>query len=317
MSQLERIFFINDVIKKRGGITAGEVALQFEVSDRQVKRDIEYMRDRLGTPIEWTACRKRYEYAYPWDDLSFADEKAFLTFAFLDAILTDYHYIPVVSERIVKSLKKWIAGPYAEIIDKVRYELSDMEPIRGEIAYVLCRALLLKKRIEIDYTDAKGEESSRSIAPVRIVNYSGKWYCAALDSKTAELRTFALSRMRNVRLTDKSAGIIPTNEKVEAFLSSSYGIFKGKPLGIATLRFSGGAARAVREQVWHKDQSIRELPSPENEPIIELSLPAHDWTELLGRALRCGSQCEVIGPAEFRERWREEIRKMGEKAEGR
>jgi len=41
-----------------------------------------------------------------------------------------------------------------------------------------------------------------------------------------------------------------------------------------------------------------------------MSLPVHDWTELLGRALRCGANCEVIGPPEFRTRWSEEIGKM-------
>jgi predicted DNA-binding transcriptional regulator YafY len=314
VSQTERIFFIDRTIRERHGITVAEITTRYEVCDRQAKRDIEYMKDRLSAPIAWSAARRRYEYARPWDALSFADERSFFAFAFLRSILTDYQYIPVISDDILETLKDRIVGAYARIADRVEYELSDFEPIRGETAYVICRAMLADSRVRIKYVDSKGEESERSISPARLVNYSGKWYCVARDSKSSELRTFALSRIKAAVRTDESATDLPARSEIETFLLSSYGIFKGKPLGTAVLRFTGGAARAVRDQVWHRDQTIRNLPETDGEPSIELSLPAHDWTELLGRALRCGSQCEVMGPEDFRERWREEIGRMAEMA---
>ncbi|MFA6007997.1 MAG: WYL domain-containing protein, partial [Candidatus Shapirobacteria bacterium] len=100
----------------------------------------------------------------------------------------------------------------------------------------------------------------------------------------------------------------------ERYLSSSYGIFKGNPIGRATLRFYGGAARAVREQVWHKDQTAIQVSLPDGSKALDLTLPVHDWTELLGRALRCGSNCEVVAPKDFRAQWKEEIGRMGELA---
>ncbi len=107
---------------------------------------------------------------------------------------------------------------------------------------------------------------------------------------------------------------LPSGDEIERYLFSSYGIFKGESLGTATLRFYGGAARAIRTQLWHKDQQISPANIPSDPDAIDLSLPAHDWTELLGRALRCGASCEVLAPPEFRARWRDEIKKMGEMA---
>ncbi len=323
MSQTERIFFIDRTIREDGSVTVPAIASRFEICARQAKRDIEYMRDRLDAPIVWSAGRHRYEYTASWDSLKSADEKSLLAFAFLKAILTEYHYVPVVSNDILTLLKEKIAGRYAGIAEKVSYELPDMESIDGDIAYSLCQALLQPHELEIAYTDSKGTESARVIVPLRLVNYAGKWYCVALDSKSSEMRTFAVSRIRGAKIAQPCpTAILPPDVEIDRYLSSSYGIFKGEPIGRATLRFYGGAARAVREQVWHRDQTITPVPEspPDNEGshnallAIDLSLPVHDWTELLGRALRCGSNCEVIAPEEFRAQWREEIGKMGELA---
>ncbi|MCX7026707.1 MAG: WYL domain-containing protein, partial [Spirochaetes bacterium] len=70
MSQTERIFHIDREIREKGGASVVEVATRFEVCERQVKRDIEYMRDRLDAPIFWSAARRRYEYSEPWDSLA-------------------------------------------------------------------------------------------------------------------------------------------------------------------------------------------------------------------------------------------------------
>lgn len=314
MSQTERIFFIDRTIREHGGIATAQIAGHFEVSPRQAKRDIEYMRDRLDAPIVWSRSHSRYEYSEPWDGLRFADETSFFAFAFLKAILGHYSYVPVVSEETIDLLKTKIGGRYAAIADKVYYELPDLERIDGETAFALCQSLLDTGALDISYTDARGEPSERRIVPLRLVNYAGKWYCVAFDSKSRELRTFAVARMEGPRQAPLPEFPLPGDAEIERYLFSSYGIFKGESLGTATLRFYGGAARAIRTQLWHRDQRLNPANIPADPDAIDLSLPAHDWTELLGRALRCGASCEVLAPPEFRVRWKEEIRKMGEMA---
>jgi len=383
MSQTERIFFIDRRMRDRGGVTVSQISQTFEVCARQAKRDIEYMRDRLNAPIAWSSPHRRYEYSEQWEGLRFADEKSLLALSFLRSILSQYHYVPVLSEELVALAQEKLGGRYAAIADKVIYELSDMESLDNDIAYALCQSLLDSSSLGIEYIDSKGQNSRRRIVPARLVNYSGKWYCIALDSLSGELRTFSVARIHNPVFVSKGSVTIdgtahdratkggtansgapsqaPTidavcgpastidraansgapsqapgnkganqetpsiNEAdVERYISASYGIFKGKPIGTATLRFYGGAARAVREQVWHKDQVLTEVALPGGEAVcaggaasasggqtaLDLTLPVHDWTELLGRALRCGANCEVMGPAEFRRLWMEEIDRM-------
>ncbi len=66
MSQSERIFYILRLFDERGGVTTRDVVQMFEVSERQAKRDIEYMRDRLGAPITWKRESNRYELSGLW-----------------------------------------------------------------------------------------------------------------------------------------------------------------------------------------------------------------------------------------------------------
>jgi predicted DNA-binding transcriptional regulator YafY len=314
MSQTERIFYVDREIREGRGATIADVAERFEVSERQVKRDIEYMRDRLGAPIEWDAKRRRYVYREPWESLAAADEKSLFAISFLKSILSEYAYVPVLSNELIGFLEGKISRRYERIADRVSYELPTIERIGNTIAYTLCQALVDQAALHIEYLDSKGEKSSRVILPAHLINYSGKWYCIARDSKSLELRTFSVARMEAAKeiLNPSPDLVLPTKEEIEKHLSSSYGIFKGEPIGRASLRFTGGAARAIRHQEWHREQSIQESSAPDGSLVVDLSLPVHDWTEILGRALRCGANCEVLAPPEFRERWVSEIRRMSE-----
>jgi len=171
MSQLERIFFIDRMIRDHGGISTSQIAHKFEVSGRQAKRDIEYMRDRLYAPIVWSRKHGRYEYSESWEGLRFADETTLLAFAFLKAILGHYAYVPVVSEETIGMLKAKLSGRYAAISDKVRYELPDMEHIDGETALALCQALL-------------DTSASTSPIPTRKANLANAASCRCVLSTT-------------------------------------------------------------------------------------------------------------------------------------
>ncbi|MDA8410657.1 MAG: WYL domain-containing protein, partial [Treponema sp.] len=85
MGNLERITFIDRRIREQGGVKLAEIVRRFEVSERQAKRDLEYLRDRLDAPIAWDASSRRYVYEEDWNDLAFADQKSLLFYVFARA----------------------------------------------------------------------------------------------------------------------------------------------------------------------------------------------------------------------------------------
>ena len=59
MSHLARIFFIDTEIREKGIVTTKEVIKEFEVTDRQVRNDIQYLKDSLEAPIIYSKKKRR------------------------------------------------------------------------------------------------------------------------------------------------------------------------------------------------------------------------------------------------------------------
>ena len=91
-------------------------------------------------------------------------------------------------------------------------------------------------------------------------------------------------------------------------ISSGYGIFKGKEVSSAKIRFYDAAARIVESQVWHNDQKFRWIDK--DKTVAELTFPVANFTEVLGKTLSFGCLAEPVRPKKFVEMWKEEIKKL-------
>jgi len=65
MSQMERVFSIDRLLRRRTPPAKEELLRRLEVSPATLKRDLEFMRDRLHAPIVWDRERRGYRYAKP------------------------------------------------------------------------------------------------------------------------------------------------------------------------------------------------------------------------------------------------------------
>ena len=54
-ASLQRVLFIHERLGNGHHATAASLAAALETSTRTIKRDIEFMRDRLGAPIAWAS----------------------------------------------------------------------------------------------------------------------------------------------------------------------------------------------------------------------------------------------------------------------
>lgn len=310
MSQLERISFIDARIRRRGGVRLREVSDRFEISDRQARRDIEYLSERLGAPVEWNPSERKYEYSEAWNDLEFADEKSLLFYVFARAAAGTLAYVPLAEEKSLKRLLELMPQNLRIAAEKLRYELPEYDPADLENLALLVRALADGLCVDASYTDAHGKPSRRRMEPARLVNYAGSWYCVAFDHTASALRTFRLSRFSELSISSDKISRSPDPSEVDRFLDSSYGMFKGAGDKTAVLRFYGKAVPIVRNELWHADQVRTEGKDPERGPYLEFSVPVSVWDEILGRILRFGSDAEAVAPPEFRELWKDEIRRM-------
>lgn len=314
MSQLERITYIDRMLRERGSVRTCDVASRFEVSQRQVSRDVEYLRDRFDAPLVWDASLRAFRYERSFETLRFADEKLLIFNALARSMAGNEHYIPVVTAEILAELESHIARDYRPVSRRIRWKLPIAERTSMEDFTVTCQAMLLGHRLELAYRDAAGRRSERTIEPERLVNYSGRWYLIAWDLGREALRTFHLSRVERLALSKeritspRPAGAV--EPAVEAFMDSGFGIFSGSETVQATVRIHGSAAPLVARQEWHPAQRVEQGRDAAGLPWTDLSFPVADVTELLGRILSFGSSAEPLAPPGLRERWQTEIRRM-------
>ena len=66
-SMMERMFYINKLIKAGKCPNTPELSEALEVSVATISRDIEFLRDRLRAPIVYDPARRGYIYTEPFD----------------------------------------------------------------------------------------------------------------------------------------------------------------------------------------------------------------------------------------------------------
>ena len=98
-------------------------------------------------------------------------------------------------------------------------------------------------------------------------------------------------------MKDTHAKEVPKAE-LDEYLGSGYGIFAGRKVEWATLRFTARAARWVSAQRWHPDERHR----IEKDGSYVLEIPYADDRELVMEIMRFGPDVEVLAPGSLRQR---------------
>jgi predicted DNA-binding transcriptional regulator YafY len=169
-------------------------------------------------------------------------------------------------------------------------------PFNNHLFRHIAAATLARKRLLICYRGrGKDRLSEREVSPQRLVHYRDNWYLDAWCHVSDALRTFAVERVEKACKIDASATAI-SEQTLDDYLSSAFGIFSGPAKHIAMLRFTPERARWVAEEEWHPEQSARWL----EDGSYELRIPYGNPTELIMDILKYGADVEVIDPASLR-----------------
>lgn len=323
MSQTERILFIDRAINTRGKVTVVETAEHFEVSTRQIKRDIEYLRDRFSAPLIYDTEKKGYCYSKPFKDLAFADQKLTFFYIAMKSLTENGHYIPVYSDSILSTIESDVPGDFRSVCSKISYQIPQAEFLNQSFFMDICIAMRDKKALNITYTNLKNEETRRLADPEHMINYSGSWYIICWDRDKKALKTFNLARISAVESSntpfEKHTKGYPSKQyktytdELAAFIASPFGIFKGKKLIMVTLRFYDIAQRIIESQIWHPAQVKKtgsEKHGQNKRDYTDLSFPAADFTEVLSKVLSFGALARPIEPEELIQQWKEHISQM-------
>ncbi|MCU0968665.1 MAG: WYL domain-containing protein [Rubrivivax sp.] len=313
MANTERLYKIESMIRHRGCVSFQALLDALEVSRATLKRDLEYLRSRLGAPIVYDRDRNGYAFAaetrgarHELPGLWF-DERELYALLMARQLLSGLdadgmlarHLQPLV-DRIHELLGRSggdDAGAAADaLMERVRIMTALRRPVPGRCFERVLESLLQRRRLHLRYlTRGRGEVGERDVSPQRLVHYRNTWYLDAWCHRVDALRRFALDAIEQADVLEAPAREVSAR-RVRAAMDAGYGVYAGGTRRWARLRFAAQAAPWISREEWHPEQEGRWL----DDGGYELRLPYVEETELVMDLLRQGEQVEVLEPPELR-----------------
>ena len=250
MSVNERFYQIDQLLNDRRSVSFKELQERLEVSAATLKRDLAYMRDRLNAPIIYDKELGGYRFEkqtigtqYELPGLWFSAEE-------IHALLTMQHLLSsldtggLLGPHIKPLLSRLVAllgtadDSIEQVKSRIKVETVGSRQFQLDHFQAIGSGLLRRKRLLIDYyARGSNEVTIREISPQRIIYYRDNWYLDAWCHVRNALRSFSVDAIKRAEIIEKKAEDI-TEHKLNEVLGSGYGIFSGKDVEWATLKFT-------------------------------------------------------------------------------
>ena len=286
--KINRLFEITTVLLNRGTIRAQELADHFGVSTRTILRDIDVLA-LSGVPV---VMKKGYgggislfENYVMNKTLISEQESESLLFAVKALQATQYPDVDTVLEKMGALFKKAAEHDWVEVDFSHWGSLPNENNKFKEIK----KALLTRKVIHFHYVNAEGEQSSRLVEPQKLIFKAHAWYLMAYCRAKEELRTFRVSRLKNLKIMNETFH----ERTFEATATRTLETFTSPDVALK-LRFNSAVLNRVYDDfsdtliVKHEDGSL----------MVEVSFPEGEW--MYGYILSFGHYVEVIEPQYLR-----------------
>ena len=334
LNQLERVREIHRLVRRftenpqneELRVTCDRLAEKLEVTDRQIRRDIDVLKQRIeekdteqGHGAE--ECALQYEparrsYIYKRDvDLSVwvgrLDDDELGSLLVAQQALAVFSGMPL-AKHIGNIFEEDAGGLVGNKRSGLREEITSLFSFypdgAGKIDQdqfaTIFRGLLLGQQLAVSYqSKANSAPVERVLRPYHLCCFKHQWRLIAHDSKSDSIRDFVVTprRLKSVKLLARTFKR-PPGFDAHAHLSRH----KDQSTREVTLRVARTGAHHVLERNWSGLRSTRDLAEGAIEAVFEVG----DFGEFKRFVLAFGSDCEVLAPADFRNEIQEEARRV-------
>ncbi len=317
MDRTERFYTIDRLLRSRRQVSLRQLMEELEVSRATVRRDLEYMRDRMAAPIVWDAALRGYCYRLEatGDDDRYALPGLWFNASEVYALLTMDHLLsslqPGLLEPHIEPLRERIRRllgsgepPTQEVEKRIRILYMASRQMDTRVFASIANALLARRRLFIVHLNRRSNlHTERVVSPQRLAHYRDNWYLDCWCHLRKGLRSFAVDAIESADLKEDQPAKEVSDSRLEMVLGAGYGIFAGDKTHQAVLRFTPEAARWVASEKWHSQQESTVEPDGS----YRLSVPYAKETELVMDILRHGSDVEVLSPTSLRQTVRKRL----------
>jgi predicted DNA-binding transcriptional regulator YafY len=301
---LRRILALDRMIRAGRYPNASVAAKVLEVNPRTVHRDLEFLRDSWGAPLEFS--HRHNGYYYGSQDFAIPllrmTEGELVALFLAERLMQQCRCTPFGSQLATAFGKLTAALP-----DEISIDLNHLGAVysfrhqavnTGDAKRFGClaKATLEGRQLELVYWTASRDETNRRVVdPYHLASIGGDWYLIAYCHLRESVRMFAPSRIRSLRETGERFER-PADFRITEYLDAGFQTMRGtSPPRRVRLQFTTEAARYIRERTWHPTQRIRER----KDGSLVLTMNVCHSLEIKRWVLYYGPGCRVLEPEQL------------------
>jgi predicted DNA-binding transcriptional regulator YafY len=296
----DRLVAVLLILQARGRVTAAELAEELEISERTARRDLEGLA-MAGIPVYSQAGR-----GGGWSllggartdlsGLTAAEARTLFLVAGPSASATPQ--IKAALRKLVRALPEPFraeaeAAASAVVIDPTSWDRTHV-PVPAQLD-VLQRAVVEGVQARVVYAAPDRPVTERTVHPLGLVAKASVWYLIA--GTDAGMRTFRLSRVRSVTLTEDPV------ERPDGFDLETHWRSVVAELDERRVTFRASARVEAEALPWLRSAFGTRLSVRETEPDGWVGVEIRSWSArtLAGELAGFGRRVEVLQPTEVRE----------------
>jgi len=311
----ERYHWFHGQVKAGRLPNATHLADRFEISRKQAQREIRFMRERIGAPLDYNHAGRGYLYSDPSYELStlWFNESELLSLCIalrLSATLPDTTLKSSLTGLLEKIVAFRFAGssqPLQQVQEKVSVKNIQYYRVDEDIFRRMVGALFNDEPVSITYyTPHKDETTERTVLPLHLLCYMGSWHLIAYCALREGVRDFSLSRIGKVESASQTIELPETIPSIKECLRENFGLMSGAESVEVRLQFTPEISNWIGEQVWHAAQEI----TRNSDGSLCITFPVADFREVRREILKFGASVEVLSPQKLRQEIAREIKKM-------
>ena len=236
-TRLDRLDKLGVLLKSDRRLTVKVLARELGVSSRTITRDIEILRTR-GYPIDadrgrgggvqlhrfWGVGRVRFDLSEAIDLLiSIAVSEKMNSPLFLGKLNSVRNKVLASFSSDLKLKLQTLRSRIFVGFPATANIMSNFKPVAGSHTEHIHQAFLELKLLRINYSDARGRLSRRSVEPHHLFLHYPVWYLLAWDHLRNDVRHFRLDRIRHARIIDESFNLREFDsfdESIQAIVSA-------------------------------------------------------------------------------------------------
>lgn len=294
---------LHDRLKAGAFPNCTKLARELEVSSKTIQRDIDFMRDRLGLPIQYDQFQFGFYYTEPvanFPNIEVSQGEILALFVARKALAqyrgTSFERgLRTALEKISNSLRDKIDFKWSDIDSAISFRGLGASAADLDLFETVSKAVLASRELHFDYKKAKSHSyEPRRVRPYHLGCVSDLWYLFGFDLDRSQMRTFVLTRMRRARQTSARFHR-PAEFSIAEHLSGSFGVFSDDGNYLVRIRFDALAGQLVSERKWHSSQKIRQLSGGG----AEMELRLGSLQEVERWILSWGVRATVLSPPEL------------------